>query len=86
MSEPGKLVVGCLGVLIGLALGFAGLTYVMQLTGGALFDRQLLGLLVAVGLVGGGAALFGWLALTVPDMIERHRKRTARKEKKRSRR
>lgn len=81
MSEPGKLVVGFVGVIIGLVAGFAVVILIMQRTGGALFDNPGLGLLVVAVLVGGGAALIGYLALTIVERAERNRKRTGRKEK-----
>lgn len=85
MSEVGKLVVGLIGVAVGLAGGFVALILVMQRTGGALFDRPAVGLLVAAGLVGGGAALIGYLALAAVEFIETRRKRASRKRKKRDR-
>lgn len=81
MSEPGKLVVGFVGVIIGLVAGFAVVILIMQRTGGALFDNPGLGLLVVAVLVGGGAALIGYLALAIVERAERNRKRTGRKEK-----
>lgn len=81
MSEPGKLVVGFVGVIIGLVAGFAVVILIMQRTGGALFDNPGLGLLVVAVLVGGGAALIGYLALTIVERAERNRKRTSRKKK-----
>ncbi len=81
MSEPKKLAVGFVGVIIGLAAGFAAVIYIMQRTGGALFDNPGLGLLVVAALVGGGAALTGYLALTLVERIEQRRKRAGRKEK-----
>jgi hypothetical protein len=81
MSEPGKLVVGFVGVIIGLVAGFVAVILIMQRTGGALFDNPGLGLLVVAVLVGGGAALIGYLALTIVERAERNRKRTGRKEK-----
>ena len=56
MQDLGKLLAGLAGVIIGLIAGFGALALVMQRTGGALFDRHALGLVVAQGLVGGGAA------------------------------
>ena len=81
MSEPKKLAVGFVDVIIGLAAGFAAVIYIMQRTGGALFDNPGLGLLVVAALVGGGAALTGYLALTLVERIEQRRKRAGRKEK-----
>ncbi len=84
MGEPGKLVVGLVGVVIGLGAGFAMVVLIMQRTGGALFDRPALGLAVVAGLVGGGAALAGYVALTIVERIEQRRKRASRKQKKRA--
>ncbi|MEA3401133.1 MAG: hypothetical protein U9R79_07825 [Armatimonadota bacterium] len=83
MSEAGKLVLGFVGVVIGLAGGFVALVFVMQRTGGVLFDRPAVLVAVALGLVGGGAALMGYLSLTVVEYIERRKKRAARKKKQR---
>jgi hypothetical protein len=82
MSETGKLVVGLIGVVIGLLAGFGALVLVMQQTGGALFDTPLLGVLAAAGLVGGGAALLGYLSLWLVSAVEQRRKRAKRKSKK----
>ena len=57
MGEAGKLVIGFMGVVIGLAAGFGVVVLIMQRTGGALFETPALGLLVVAGLVGGGAPL-----------------------------
>jgi len=81
MSDPSKLVVGFVGVVIGLAAGLAAVIFIMQRTGGALFDQPALGLLVVAVLVGGGAALMGYLALALVERIERGRKRAGRKDK-----
>lgn len=82
MSEPSKLIIGFVGVVVGLAAGFAVVILIMQRTGGALFDSPALGLLVVALVVGGGAALTGYLALTAVEYIERRRKRASRREKK----
>ncbi len=82
MSETGKLIVGLIGVTSGLLAGFGALILVMQRTGGALFDTPLLGVLAAVGLVGGGAVLIGYLSLWLVSAIEQRRKRAKRKAKK----
>ncbi len=82
MGDGSKLVVGFLGIVVGMAAGFGLLALVLQRTGGALFDNPALGLLAAAGLVGGGATLMGYLALTAVDAIERRRKRASRKAKK----
>ena len=85
MGEAGKLIAGLVGVVVGLFAGFVGLTLVMQRTGGALFDTPALGLLVAVGLVGGGATLMGYIALWIAGVIEKRRKKARRSTKKRGR-
>ncbi|MGC9316624.1 MAG: hypothetical protein ACP5KN_01140 [Armatimonadota bacterium] len=85
MSEAGKLVLGFVGVVLGLAGGFAALVFVMQNTGAWLSDRPTLLVAVALGLVGGGAALMGYLLLTAVEYIERRKKRASRKQKQRGR-
>lgn len=85
MGEAGKLVVGFIGVIIGLAAGFGVVVLIMQRTGGALFETPALGLLVVAGLVGGGAALMGYATLALVEWLEQRRKRASRKEKKRKR-
>lgn len=75
MGEVGKLIAGLVGVLVGLLIGFGALTLVMQRTGGALFETPALGVIVAVGLVGGGAALLGYLTLWIVGAIEKRRKK-----------
>jgi len=82
MGEPGKLAVGFLGVVLGLAAGLGIFIFIMQRTGGSLVATPTLGLLVVV-LVGGGAAAVGYGALAVVERIEKSRKRASRKEKKR---
>jgi hypothetical protein len=82
MEGAGKLIVGLVGVLVGLFAGFGALTLIMQHTGGALFDRPALGVLVAVGTLGGGATLVGYLALWLMNVIEDRRKE-ARREARR---
>jgi hypothetical protein len=82
MEGAGKLVVGLVGVLVGLFAGFGALTLIMQHTGGALFDRPVLGVLVAVGTLGGGATLVGYLALWLTNVIKDRRKE-ARREARR---
>jgi hypothetical protein len=57
----------------------------MQRTGGALFDTQLLGVLVAAGLVGGGAAIMGYFALWLFNFISKKRKKAKRAEKRKKR-
>lgn len=86
MGEAGKLIVGLVGVVLGLLAGFGGLVLVMQRTGGALFDTPALGLVVAAGLVGGGAVLFGYAALWIAGAIDRRRKKARREAKKSGRR
>ncbi len=84
MGEAGKLVIGFVGVVIGLAAGFGVVVLIMQRTGGALFETPALGLLVVAGLVGGGAALMGYLTLALVERLEQRRKRATRKKKKRA--
>jgi len=86
MGEGWKLIAGLLGVIAGLVAGFGALALVMQRTGGQLFDNPGLGLLVSVGLVGGGAALIGYLALWIVGVIEKKRKKARRASEKRRRR
>ena len=75
MGEVTKLVAGLVGVILGLLAGFGGLALVMQRTGGALFDTPALGLLVAAGLVGGGAVLMGYITLWIVGTISKRRKK-----------
>jgi len=75
MGEAGKLIAGLVGVVVGLIAGFGALTLVMQRTEGALFETPALGLLVAAGLVGGGAALLGYLTLWIFGVVEKRRKK-----------
>ena len=75
MGEIAKLIAGLIGVVAGIIAGFGALTLVMQRTGGALFETPFLGVVVAVGLVGGGAALMGYLALWIVGVIARKRKK-----------
>lgn len=82
MGEVGKLVAGLVGVLLGLLAGFGALVLVMQRTEGALFATPALGLLVAAGLVGGGAALFGYAALWIVGAIQDRREKAAREARK----
>lgn len=82
MQETMKLLVGIIGVTVGLFIGFAGLIFVMQRTEGALFATPALGVLVSATLVGGGAALVGYLTLWLFGEIEQRRKRAGRKSKK----
>ncbi|NLO06887.1 MAG: hypothetical protein GX131_13765 [candidate division WS1 bacterium] len=84
MQDLGKLLAGLAGVIIGLIAGFGALALVMQRTGGALFDRPALGLVVALGLVGGGAALIGYLTLHVIGWVEQRRRRASRRSKQKS--
>lgn len=86
MGEGWKLIAGLLGVIAGLVAGFGALALVMQRTGGQFSDNPGLGLLVAVGLVGGGAALIGYLALWIVGVIEKKRKKARRASEKRRRR
>ena len=79
MGEAAKLIIGLVGVVVGLVAGFAALALVMQRTGGTLFDTPALGLVVAVGLVGGGAAIVGYLSLWIAGAVEK-RRREARRE------
>ncbi len=83
MNETAKLGIGFVGILVGFLLGLAIHVHIMQRTGGTLFDRPELGLLVAFGLCGGGAVLFGYVALAIAGKVAQDRKRAARKEKKR---
>jgi len=85
MGEAGKLIAGVIGVVAGLVAGFGALALVMQQTGGALFESTALGLLVAAGLVGGGAVLFGYIALWISGAIYSRRKK-ARREAQRQKR
>lgn len=86
MGEAGKLIAGLVGVVVGMVAGFGALTLVMQQTGGALFDTPALGLVVAAGLVGGLAALMGYIALWIAGTIEKRRKKARRAAKNRKRR
>jgi ABC-type dipeptide/oligopeptide/nickel transport system permease subunit len=85
MGEVGKLIAGLVGVVVGMLAGFGALTLVMQRTGGALFDTPALGLLVAVGLVGGGGTLLGYVALWIVGAIEKRRKKARHAAKKKGR-
>ncbi|GEM_PF-6308680 len=78
MGEGAKLITGLVGVILGLLLGFGALTLVMQQTGGRLFENSGLGLLVSMGLVGGGAALMGYLALWIAGTIDQRKKKAKR--------
>lgn len=85
MSEVTKLLIGLLGIVIGFMAGLAAHIFIMQRVGGALFERQGVGLLVAFGLCGGGAALLGYLALALTGRIDAQRRKAARKRKKKQR-
>lgn len=82
MGEVTKLLIGLVGILVGFLAGLAVHIFIVQRIGGALFERPGVGLLVAFGLCGGGAALLGYLALTMAGKIEARRKKAARKRKK----
>lgn len=84
MGEVAKLVAGLVGVLVGLVAGFGALTLVMQRTGGALFDTPLLGVIVSAGLLGGGAAIVGYLTLWIAGAISKRRKDSRREANRRS--
>lgn len=83
MKESLKLIVGLIGVLLGMAIGFVILMLIVEQVGGALWARPLIGVLVSVGLVGGGGAGVGYLSLWLFSEIEQRRKRAQRKAKKR---
>jgi ABC-type antimicrobial peptide transport system permease subunit len=85
MGEAAKLIIGLVGVIVGLIAGFAALALVMQRTGGALFDTPALGWVVAVGLVGGGAGLVGYLSLWIAGAIDKRKKKARRAAKKKGR-
>ena len=83
MAESLKLIIGIVGVLIGMFIGFTALVFVMQQTEGALFARPALGVLVSATLVGGGAAAVGYFTLWLYGEIEQKRRRAERKAPKR---
>ncbi len=85
MGEALKLIIGFVGVVIGGVAGFGGLMIVMHNYGEALWETPILGVLVSVGLVGGGAIAVGYLALWIIGTLETRRKRARRKSKKRRR-
>lgn len=85
MGEVAKLIAGLVGVVVGLVAGFGALTLVMQRTGGALFDTPLLGVIVSAGLLGGGAALAGYIALWIAGEIARRRKKAKYADDRQSR-
>lgn len=82
MGEVTKLIIGLAGVVVGFLGGLAVHIFIVQRVGGALFDRPGIGLLIAFGLCGGGAALLGYLALTLAGRVDARRKKAARKAKK----
>jgi hypothetical protein len=83
MSEPWKLVIGFVGVVVGFAGGLLGFSAVMASTIGTLLnDRLFFIFLVSIGMCGGGAALVGYLFLSIIGLFERRAKRTRRKKKK----
>ena len=85
MGEVSKLAIGFAGIVAGFLLGLAGYMVVLQRTGESIIDRPGLVLLVAIGMCGGGAVLFGWVALTIAGRVDAKRKRAARKRKKKTR-
>ena len=82
MSEVAKLIIGLVSIIVGFLGGLAVHVFVMQRSGGVLFDRPGVGLLVAFGLSVGGAVLMGYLGLTIAGRIDARRKKAARKQKK----
>ena len=85
MSEWTKLAIGLVGIVVGFLAGLAVHIFLMQRWGGTLFARPNVGLMVAFGLCGGGAVLFGYLGLTLAAKVESRRKKAARKRKKQRR-
>jgi len=86
MSEVWKLVIGSAGVAIGFLAGLIGFFAVMSSPSGALLgERPTLSFLVSIGMCGGGAALVGYLCLTIVGFMEQRAKRAIRKQKKRRR-
>ena len=83
MSEPWKLVIGFIGVVGGFAGGLFGLFAIMSGPSAALLDdRPTVTFLVSVGLCGGGAALVGWVFLSIIGYVEKRSKRAKRRKKK----
>jgi hypothetical protein len=86
MSEAWKLVIGFVGVTTGFVAGLFGLFALMSSSGGQTLEhRPTLMFLVSVGMCAGGAALVGYLFLSIIGLMEKRSKRASRREKKRRR-